>query len=58
MQWAISCTQGLNKAKTVPQELAKVQVIDGDKLVPKKRKITLRMLLAHTGMCHVLEQTR
>jgi CubicO group peptidase (beta-lactamase class C family) len=41
----------------VLQELAKVQVIDGGKLVPKKRKITLRMLLSHTGMSHVLEST-
>jgi len=39
----------------VPQELAKVQVIDGGKLVPKKRKITLRMLLSHTGMSHILK---
>ena len=31
------------------QELKDVQVIDGKKLVPKKRGITLRMLLSHTG---------
>ena len=31
------------------QELKAVQVIDGNKLVPKKRGITLRMLLSHTG---------
>lgn len=26
-----------------------MQVIDGNKLVPKQKEITLRMLLAHTG---------
>jgi hypothetical protein len=31
------------------QELKDVQVIDGKNLVPKKRGITLRMLLSHTG---------
>jgi hypothetical protein len=45
-------------ADTIPQELAKVQVIDGGKLVPKKRKITLRMLLAHTGTSYILKYTR
>jgi CubicO group peptidase (beta-lactamase class C family) len=53
---AASC-RGKDEANIVLQELAKVQVIDGGKLVPKKRKITLRMLLSHTGMFHVLEPT-
>lgn len=31
------------------QELKAVQVFENGKLVPKKRAITLRMLLSHTG---------
>ena len=38
-----------DQVEKIAPELAKVQVIDGGKLVPKKRKITLRMLLAHTA---------
>jgi hypothetical protein len=53
---AASC-RGKDEANIVLQELAKVQVIDGGKLVPKKRKITLRMLLSHTGMSHIPEPT-
>ena len=34
-----------------------MQVIEGGKLVPKKRKITLRMLLAHTGTLLVFRDT-
>ena len=33
----------------IKQELKEVKVIEGNQLVPKKRGITLRMLLSHTG---------
>jgi len=47
-QGKLALDDGALVEKIAP-ELAAVQVIDGDRLIPKKRSITLRMLLSHTA---------